>query len=42
MIDLQECRNEIDKILDEGRDFTRKIAAEKFKDMKHKIGLGRD
>lgn len=34
--------DEIDKILDEGRDYTRKIAASKFEDMKHKIGLGRD
>lgn len=48
ILEIQEKYNkyinseEIDKILDEGRDFTRKIAAEKFKDMKHKIGLGRD
>ena len=32
---------EIDKILDDGRDFTRKIAKEKFELMKKKIGLGR-
>lgn len=33
--------NEIDRILDEGRDITRKIAKEKLEDMKNKIGLGR-
>lgn len=33
--------NEIDKILDEGRDITRKIAKAKLDDMKNKIGLGR-
>ena len=48
ILEIQEKYNkyinseEIDKILDEGRDFTRKIAADKFKDMKHKMGLGRD
>ena len=34
--------DELDKILDEGREFTRKIAKEKFEIMKEKIGLGRD
>ena len=32
---------EIDKILDEGREFTREIARKKYEDMKHKIGLYR-
>lgn len=31
----------IDKILDEGRDYTKKIAYEKLKDIKNKVGLGR-
>lgn len=34
--------DELEKILDEGREFTRKIAKEKFEIMKEKIGLGRD
>jgi len=44
---IQEKYNEylnsdiVDKMLDEGRDFTRKIAKEKFELMKDKIGLGR-
>lgn len=33
--------SELDKILDEGRDFTRKIAKEKYELMKEKIGLSR-
>lgn len=33
--------DEIDKILDEGREFTREIARKKYEDMKHKIGLYR-
>ncbi|MGM9878273.1 MAG: tryptophan--tRNA ligase [Bacilli bacterium] len=33
--------DEIDKILDEGRDYTRKIAKEKYELLKEKMGLGR-
>ncbi len=33
--------NELDKILDEGRDFTRKIAKKKYEDMKYKMGFRR-
>ena len=33
--------DELDKILDEGRDFTRSVAKEKFEIMKSKIGLKR-
>ncbi len=33
--------NELDKILDEGRDYTRIIASKKFEDIKHKMGLYR-
>lgn len=33
--------DEIDKILDEGREFTRKIALKKYEEMKYKIGLYR-
>lgn len=34
--------DELEKILNEGKEFTRKIAKEKFEIMKEKIGLGRD
>lgn len=33
--------NTLDKILDEGRDFTREIAKKKYEDMKVKMGFGR-
>lgn len=33
--------NTLDKILDEGRDFTREIAKKKYEDMKAKMGFGR-
>ena len=33
--------NELDKILDEGREFTRKIAKKKYEDMKYKMGFRR-
>ncbi|MBQ9266771.1 MAG: tryptophan--tRNA ligase [Clostridia bacterium] len=33
--------NEVDKILDAGRDYTRPIAKAKFEDMRKKMGLGR-
>ena len=33
--------DEIDKILDEGREFTRKIAKEKYELMKDRVGLSR-
>ena len=33
--------NEIDKILDDGRDKTREIAKSKYMKVKEKVGLGR-